>query len=233
MKRRDFSLAATSLGLLPLAATPIARAQAAFRAGADYLPLKRPAPVDAPAGKVEVVEFFSYACPHCADFQPALDDWLKRKPKDADFRMIPMVFKESWKAPAKLFYTLEAMGALEKMHRKVYDAIHKENQQLFTDQAVIDWAAKQGLDKAKFEQIYNSFGIDTKVQRSVAMGRAYGVQFTPAIAVAGKYWTGPSMVVNANGNADLPLFFNMVDQLIAMERGKSAATTGSPARKKG
>ena len=198
----------------------------------DYKLITPPQKTDS-GKKVEVVEFFSYACPHCADFQPALDDWLKRKPKDADFRMVPMVFKESWKAPAKLFYTLEAMGALEKMHRKVYDAIHKENQQLFTDQAVIDWAAKQGLDKAKFEQIYNSFGIDTKVQRSVTMGRAYGVQFTPAIAVGGKYWTGPSMVVNANGNADLPLFFNMVDQLIAMERGKSAATTGSPAKKKG
>jgi len=150
----------------------------------DYKLITPPQKTDS-GKKVEVVEFFSYACPHCADFQPALDDWLKRKPKDADFRMVPMVFKESWKAPAKLFYTLEAMGALEKMHRKVYDAIHKENQQLFTDQAVIDWAAKQGLDKAKFEQIYNSFGIDTKVQRSVTMGRAYGVQFTPAIAHCG------------------------------------------------
>jgi thiol:disulfide interchange protein DsbA len=182
--------------------------------------------------KIEVIEFFSYACPHCADFQPALDDWLKRKPKDAEFRMVPMVFKESWKAPAKLFYTLEAMGVLDKMHRKVYDAIHKENQQLFTDQAVIDWAAKQGLDKAKFEQLYNSFGIDTKVQRGVAMGRAYGVQFTPAIAVEGKYWTGPSMVLNANGGADLSRFFQVVDQLIGMERGKHAAAAGGTGNKK-
>ena len=180
---------------------------------------------------IEVVEFFSYACPHCADFDPDLQVWLKRKPKDAEFRMVPMVFRESWKAPAKLFYTLEAMGAVEKLHRKVYDAIHKENQQLFTDQAVIDWAAKQGLDKAKFEQLYNSFGIDAKVQRAVAMGRAYGVQFTPAMAVGGRYWTGPSMVVNASGAADLPRFFQVVDQLIAMERGKPAAA--SAGKKKG
>jgi thiol:disulfide interchange protein DsbA len=197
----------------------------------DYKLVTPPQKPESGNKKIEVVEFFSYACPHCADFQPALDDWLKRKPKDAEFRMVPMVFKDSWKAPAKLFYTLEAMGALDKMHRKVYEAIHKENQQLFTDQAVIDWAAKQGLDKTKFEQLYNSFGIDAKVQRAVAMGRAYGIQFTPAIAVNGKYWTGPSMVVNANGGADLQRFFQVVDQLIAMERGKPAATTGGTSTK--
>jgi hypothetical protein len=178
--------------------------------------------------KIEVVEFFSTRV-RIAPISSRVDD-LKRKPRMRTSAWSPWSSRKGRRLPSS---STPWKPWAEKMHRKVYDAIRKENQQLFTDQAVIDWAAKQGLDKAKFEQIYNSFGVDTKVQRSVAMGRAYGVQFTPAIAVGGKYWTGPSMVVNANGNADLPLFFNMVDQLIAMERGKSAATTGSPAKKKG
>jgi thiol:disulfide interchange protein DsbA len=177
--------------------------------------------------KIEVIEFFSYACPHCADFEPFLQDWLKRKPKDVEYRMVPMVFRESWKPLAKLYFTLEQMALVDKYHLKVYDALHKQNQQLFTDQAVTDWALKQGIDKAKFEQTYHSFGIDTKVQRAAAMGRSYGVQFTPSLAVNGKYWTGPSMVMSPNGGLDIPRFFEVVDRLVAMERGKPAAAGGT------
>jgi thiol:disulfide interchange protein DsbA len=177
--------------------------------------------------KIEVIEFFSYACPHCADFEPFLQDWLKRKPKDVEYRMVPMVFRENWKPLAKLFYTLEQMALLERHHMRVFDAIHKQGQQLFTDQAVTDWAVKQGIDKAKFEQIYQSFGIDTKVQRAAAMGRAYGVQFTPSLAVNGKYWTGPSMVMSPSGGLDIPRFFEVVDGLVAMERGKPSAAGGT------
>ncbi len=201
----------------------------------DYKVVSPPQPTES-GKKVEVVEFFSYACPHCADFEPALQDWLKRKPKDVDYRMVPMVFRDAWKPPAKLFYTLEAMGVLEQYHQKVYDAIHKQNQQLFTDQAVIDWAVKQGLDKTKFEQVYNSFGIDAKIQRGMALGRAYGIQFTPAMGIAGKYWTGPSMVQASGGGLDLARFFSVVDQLVAMERPKSAAPAtpgGGTGKKKG
>ena len=85
--------------------------------------------------KIEVIEFFSYACPHCAEFEPARQSWVKRKPKDVEYKMVPMVFREQWKAPAKLYYTLEAMGLVDKYHQKVYDAIHKQNKELFTDQA--------------------------------------------------------------------------------------------------
>jgi thiol:disulfide interchange protein DsbA len=174
--------------------------------------------------QIEVVEFFSYACPHCSDFEPYLQSWERRKPKDVAFRMVPMVFRDSWRPLAKLFYTLEAMGVLDKYHQAVFDSIHKQKQELFTDPAVIDWAVKQGMDKAKFEQVYNSFGIDAKVQRGVAMGKAYGVQFTPAMAVNGKYWTGPSMVASA-GSLDMNRFFSVVDELIAMERGPAAPKT--------
>jgi thiol:disulfide interchange protein DsbA len=94
---------------------------------------------------------------------------------------------------------------------------------LFTDQAVKDWAKSVGIDAAKFNDVYDSFGIDAKLQRSAAMGKDYGIQFTPAIAVNGRYWTGPSMVSNPEGGLDYPRFFNVVDQLIDMERPKAAA----------
>jgi protein dithiol oxidoreductase (disulfide-forming) len=173
--------------------------------------------------KIEVIEFFSYACPHCADFEAPLQDWLKRKPKDVDYKAVPVVFRDNWKPLAKLYYTLETMGLLDNYHDKVFDAIHKEGQQLFDDQAIIKWAAQQGINADKFTEIYNSFGIDAKVQRAMAMGRAYGVQFTPSLAVNGKYYTGPSMATGPCGGVDLPHFFDVLDQLIGMERKRAGA----------
>jgi protein dithiol oxidoreductase (disulfide-forming) len=180
--------------------------------------------------KIEVIEFFSYACPHCADFEAPLQDWLKRKPKDVEYRAVPVVFRDSWKPLAKLYYTLDTMGLLDKYHDKVFDAIHKEGKQLVEDEAIIKWAGQQGIDAAKFTQTYNSFGIDTKVQRAIAMGRAYGVQFTPSLAVNGKYFTGPSMVTGPAGGVDLQRFFGVVDQLIIIER-KGAAAPAAGKRK--
>jgi thiol:disulfide interchange protein DsbA len=173
--------------------------------------------------KIEVIEFFSYACPHCADFEAPLQDWLKRKPKDVEYKAVPVVFRDSWKPLAKLYYTLETMGLVDKYHVKVFDALHKEGQQLFDDQAVIKWAGQQGIDADKFAQVYGSFGIDAKVQRAMAMGRAYGVQFTPSLAVNGKYYTGPSMVTGPGGGVDMSRFFGVVEQLIGMERKRAAA----------
>jgi protein dithiol oxidoreductase (disulfide-forming) len=172
--------------------------------------------------KIEVIEFFSYACPHCSEFEPTLEGWVKHKPKDVAYKMVPMVFRDSWKPPAKLYYTLEIMGLVDKYHQKVYDAIHKEGKELFTDQAVKDWAKNAGIDSAKFVRMYDSFGVDAKVQHSAAMGKAYGIQFTPALAINGKYWTGPSMVTSPEGALDYNRFFKVMDQLIDMERGTHA-----------
>jgi len=192
----------------------------------DYK-LITPPPQPQTAKKVEVIEFFSYACPHCADFEPALQRWLKHKPRDLEYRMFPMVFRESWKAPAKLYYALEAMGLVERYHQQVYDAIHKQNKELATDDQVKQWAASMGMDAATFNQVYDSFGIDAKLQHSVAMGRAYGVQGTPAMAVNGKYYTAPSMVMTTGGGLDYDRFFKVLDELIEMER-----SAGSSKRKK-
>jgi protein dithiol oxidoreductase (disulfide-forming) len=183
----------------------------------EYRLLATPQPPADPK-KIEVIEFFSYACPHCAEFEPALESWLKRKPKDVDFKEVPMVFRENWKPTAKLYYALEALGVVDKYQDKVYDAIHKQSKDLGTDQGVKQWAKDAGIDAAKFDQVYDSFGIDSKVQRSGAMGRAYGVQFTPSVVINGKYYTGPSMVSAQGGAPDYDRFFKVVNELIDMER---------------
>ena len=142
--------------------------------------------------------------------------------------MMPMIFREAWKAPAKLYFTLETMGLVDKYHIKVYDAIHKEKKELFTDQAVKEWAKSVGIDSAKFNEVYDSFGVDAKLQRAATIGREYGVQFTPALAVDGKFLTGPSWVTSPPGGGegsrlDYPRFFSVLDQLVGMARGKPAA----------
>lgn len=195
--------------------------------GREYKLIVPPQPAES-NGRIEVIEFFSYACPHCAEFEPDLQAWIKRKPKDVEYRAVPMLFRQEWRAPAKLFYTLEAMGLLSRYHVKIYDAIHKERKELFTDAAVKEWAQSVGIDSAKFNEVYDSFGIDAKLQRAATMGKEYGVQFTPALAVQGKFLTAPSMVTNLpgggpNSRLDYPRFFSVLDQLIDMARGKPAA----------
>lgn len=187
--------------------------QAAPQADVEYKLIKPAQPVM--SKKIEVIEFFSYACPHCGEFEPALQAWLtKRKPKDVEYRMVPIVFRAQWKPPAKLYYTLETMGIVDQYHQKVYDAFYKQGKELTTDQAVKDWAKSVGIDAAKFEQTYDSFAVDTKLQRGATIAKAYGVQFTPAIAINGKYYTGPSMA----GGHDYVKFFSVVEELIDMER---------------
>jgi thiol:disulfide interchange protein DsbA len=209
-----------SIALL-VALAGIARAQMPIQ-DRDYK-LINPVQKPANAKKIEVIEFFSYACPHCADFEAPLQDWLKRQAKDVEYKAVPVVFREQWKPLAKLYYTLETMALVDKYHNKVFEAIHKQGQQLFDDPAIIKWAGQQGVDSAKFAQVYNSFGVDAKVQRAMSMGRSYGVQFTPSMAVNGRYFTGPSMVTSPGGGVDLMRFFGVLDQLVGMERRRAAA----------
>jgi thiol:disulfide interchange protein DsbA len=220
MKRREFSLASAHVlagSALALVHAGGAQAQGQpFVAGKDYLVLDKAAPVDAPAGKIEVVEFFWYACPHCFAFEPALSAWLKKLPKDVAFRRVPVVFQDSFVPPQKLYYTLEAMGQLEAMHSKVFNAIHVEHQKLDKDALVVDWAAKQGLDKAKFTEIYNSFAVSTKIRKAAQLQEAFQVAGVPAIGVAGKFYTDGSQAQNMERG------LQVVEFLLAQQRKPKA-----------
>ena len=193
IKRREFSLAgsaALAAGLTAgLGHVSLVQAQAAaFSAGVDYQRLDKPAPVDVPAGKIEVIEFFWYSCPHCNAFEPALDAWIKRAPKDVVVKRIPVGFRPDFAPQQRLFFALEAMGLVEKLHAKVFYAIHVERQRLDTPEAIADWVAKQGVDKAKFMEQFNSFSVAGKQKRAVQLQDAYRVEGVPALGIAGRFY---------------------------------------------
>lgn len=188
IQRRDFSLAAGSLALLPLVSPAHAQQVIAPKAGADYAVLGKRVPVDAPADKVEVIEFFWYSCPHCNSFEPQLESWIRKLPAHVAFRRVPVAFQASFQPQQRLYYALEAMGKVDEYQRKVFAAIHQQRQRLATDDQIIDWAAANGLDKAKFTEQYKSFSVATKIQRAKQLQDAYEVAGVPSIGIAGRWY---------------------------------------------
>jgi thiol:disulfide interchange protein DsbA len=184
--------------------------------GKEFQPINPPQPTES-GNKVEVIEFFSYACPHCHALQPSLRAWLKHKPADVDFRRAPAVFQESWTPFARLFFTLDAMGLVDKLHHEVFSAIHEQKLRLQDPNVLGDWVASKGVDKKKFMDTYNSFAVQSRTQRAPDVTRRYDVPFTPALVVDGRYLTGPSMTASGH-TVDYDRFFKVLDQLIAVAR---------------
>lgn len=197
MKRRNFSLAAaTALATSAFTGAP-ARAQGAQpREGKDYLTLNKRVPVDSASGKVEVIEFFWYSCPHCNAFEPTIEAWIKSAPKHVAFKRVPVAFRDDFQPQQKLFYTLEAMGKLDALHSKVFYAIHVEKQSINRDNTILEWAGKQGLDKAKFDEVYKSFAVASKVRRASQLQDAFKVEGVPSLGIAGRYYTDGSLAGN-------------------------------------
>ena len=173
------------IGIVCFLLAGAASAQQAVREGIDYSVLASPQPTE--RGKIEVTEFFSYMCPHCAHFEPVLEPWIKTLPKDVAFERIPVIFRPQWEAPARLYYALDEMNAVSRLHQAVFDAIHVEGSNLTTDAGVMDWATRKGLDTRKFSDIYHSFATQSKVQRAKQATAAYRIDAVPSIVVAGKY----------------------------------------------
>jgi thiol:disulfide interchange protein DsbA len=197
MKRREFSQVAAGAALASGWLPSVALAQGKKpEAGTDYQVLDPRAPVDAPAGKIEIVEFFWYSCPHCNAFEPTLDAWSKKLPKDVAFRRVPVAFRDDFMPQQRLYFALDAMGLVDKLHAKVFAAIHVEKQNLARGDAIAEWVAKQGVDKAKFLEQYNSFTVATKATRSTQLQNAYKVEGVPAMGVAGRFYTDGSMAGN-------------------------------------
>jgi thiol:disulfide interchange protein DsbA len=195
MNRREFSAgAACTLALASLGFPGTLLAQAKKpEEGIEYLTLDKKAMVEAPAGKVEVVEFFWYSCPHCNAFEPKLEAWLKKPLSDVAFRRVPVAFRDDFVPQQRLYYTLEAMGKVDELHAKVFHAIHVERQALDKESAIVAWAEKNGLDKAKFQELYNSFSVQTKARKAAQLQDQYKVQGVPALGVAGRYYTDATL----------------------------------------
>ena len=180
--------------LLPVAAAFLvamsmsAAAQSGVEEGKEYLRLKNPQPVES-GKKIEVIEFFSYGCPHCADLEPILQGWLKTIPADVQFRRIPVMYQERWVPLARIYYTLEALGEEKRLSPEVFSALHTRGVSLWQDKTFFDWAASQGLDRKKVEDMYNSFAMAGKVNRARQAAEAYQVQSVPNFVVDGKFVT--------------------------------------------
>jgi thiol:disulfide interchange protein DsbA len=189
MKRRDFTLAAAAgLPIWGLAQGP-APARPAPQEGIEYVTLDKRVPAESNDSKIEVIEFFWYSCPHCNAFEPRFAQWLKTIPKDVVVRRVPVRFRDDFEPQQRMFYTLEAMGKLEALHAKLFTAIHADKQKLDTLDTLTAWAVKNGLDKAKFTEIFNSFGVATKARRATQLQEAFKVQGVPSLGVAGRFYT--------------------------------------------
>ncbi len=190
MKRREFSVVAGAALASTAWLSPSAQAQSGKPvAGKDYQVLEQRAQVESPAGKVEVVEFFSYMCPHCNVFEPTLAAWIKKVPKDVVVRRMPVHFLPNAEVLQRTYFSLEALNQVEKVHVNVFKAIHAEKFSFNNAAVAADWVAAQGVDKAKFMEQYNSFTVVTKATRAGQLTNAYRVEGVPALGVAGRFLT--------------------------------------------
>lgn len=188
--------------------------------GKDFTRVKVPQTV-ATGKKIEVLEFFWYRCPHCFKLEPGLKAWLNKLPRDAQMRRVPAVFRDDWMPGAKIYYALQDVGALDRLHDKVFDAYHVENLNLNDEAVLMDWIVKQGVDRAKFEASYKSFSTQSRATQGAMLARTYGVNGVPAFIIDGKYATSESQT---SSEARL---FEVLDQLIAKARMERAGKKSS------
>ena len=195
MNRRDFSaqLVGLGLGAATLSAGLPAQAQGGPVEGTHYVRLGTLAPVSAPPGKIEVIEFFWYGCPHCNAFEPTLDAWQKKLPPDVAFRRVPVAFREVYAPQQQIFYALEALGKLEAMHRRVFYAMHSERQRLEKTDEIVALMEKNGIERAKFLEVFNSFSVQTKTKQATRLAEAYKIDGVPAMGVHGRFFTSGTL----------------------------------------
>jgi protein dithiol oxidoreductase (disulfide-forming) len=188
-----------ALALSALASTSALASADAPKAGAEYTSLETALPTRAENGKIEVIEFFSYACPHCRAFDPVLAAWVKKNADKISFRRVHVAMRAAELPLQRLYTTLEAMGLTEKIHPKVFAALHEEDVRLYSDAAVFEWVAKAGIDKAKFMATYNSFGMPSRLAAAQATVASFQVDHWPSIGIDGRFYTSPSKVATAAG----------------------------------
>jgi protein dithiol oxidoreductase (disulfide-forming) len=190
-----------------------AGAQQQFVEGKDYTRLKNPQQVESGA-KIEVIEFFSYGCPHCRDLEEHLGPWIKKAPDNVSFKRVPVVFQPAWNNFAKISYTLETLGR-DDLSVKVFQAIHSANLKLNEEKVFFDWAKNNGLDENKLKEVWNSFSVNSKVNRGRTLAANYSVDGVPMLFVDGKFKLQPGNL--RNSHKDVPA---ALDFLIAKARSE-------------
>jgi thiol:disulfide interchange protein DsbA len=194
-----------ALAFLALSTPP----QASIIAGHDYVVLDTPQRQDA-IGKIEVIEFFSWGCPHCYEFYPKLARWRSTLPKDASFKRVPVgLGHPEWEALAKAYYALQATGDVDRLDSQIFEDIHKNHVWLYDEASITAWVGKHGVNAAKFTAAYRSFGVNTNVGQAEQRSMDYRIPGVPALTIAGKY------MIEGGDHAKM---LATSDQLIAMER---------------
>jgi thiol:disulfide interchange protein DsbA len=217
LTRRAFSHSLLGTGLAGVLGAP-ALAENAPAEGVHYVRLAQAAPAG-PPGKIEVIEFFWYECPHCHAFEPALEAWTKRQPDDIAFRRVPVWFREEpFSTQQRLFYALEALGVLATLHRKAFSAIHNERTRLRTAEDLSAFALKNGVDPLRFVAAYNSFGVQSKSLQARQIASAYKIDAVPAMGVHGRYYTNGTLANAGVERGSNERMLGVVDALIAKVR---------------
>ena len=208
MKRREFAQLAL-LGAVPSVFS------FAAQANSGYATLKQPASVLAPKGQIEVVQFFSYGCPHCKNFDPVFEAWRKTAAKDVSVRLVHVGFNKNFEPLQRIYYALESLGQAQALNGKVFKAFQDEKKRLDQPEVLFPWVAEQGVDRAKFEAAYQSFSVATQVRLAIQLQDQYQVEGTPAVGIAGRYYTDGSM---AGG---FERMIQITNQLIEQERKRT------------
>ena len=229
MSTRIRSLTLAVLCLAAAGSAAGAPASAPLAQGKDYRLLTPPRPTSSP-GKIEVLEFFSYACPHCAKFSPLVSAWAAALPKDVVFRRVPVGYgRLAWVNLSRTYYSLEATGDLGKLDAALFRAIHEEHENLFDEQSIADWVGRHGGDSARFVNAYASFGVNNQTVQADQMTEDYGIEAVPCLVVDGRY-----VVVSPAQAADEEQTFKdllqLTDRVIALARA-AAPRAAAPAAK--
>jgi thiol:disulfide interchange protein DsbA len=201
VNRRDFSaqVIAASLGAVALSLPQRAAAQGAAPVeGAQFTRLEPSVPPQI-AGKIEVLEFFSYACPHCNAFEPTLDAWVKKLPADVAFQRVPVPFLMNAESFQRTYYALQTLGQLDVLQRKVFTAVHVEHARLDKPADIAALVAKNGVDATKFLDVFNSFSVANSVSKAKRMTAAFRIDGVPTLAVQGRYLTSPGQAGGPEG----------------------------------
>jgi thiol:disulfide interchange protein DsbA len=212
---RSLTLAVLCLATATLCAGPPAWAQ--LVEGRDYRLLTPPRPTSSP-GKIEVVEFFSYGCPHCGKFSPLVSAWVATQPKDVVFRRVAVSYgRPPWMNLSRTYYALDATGQLKKLDGALFRAIHDDHENLFDEPSIADWVGKQGGDATSFANAYVSFGVNNQTVQADQMTEDYGIEAIPTLAVNGRY-----IVISPSEAADEEQTFRELlertDKVIVMAR---------------
>jgi len=207
MKKMIKAILILGASLLPLAAmaTPLAYVE-----GVHYKPTaQRIATSDEKV--IEVIELFSYSCPHCFSLDPQVQEWEKTLSANVTFSRVPAIFRDSWLQLARVFYTAEATGDLEKLHSAIFSAIHVEKRRLQTEEQLLDFVAEQGIDREMFAKTMNSFSVKGKVKKALLLSQTSGITGVPSMLVNGKY------IVDAPMAGGMSEMLKVVDFLVQQE----------------